>query len=428
MARFTRILLTVIIMYIMGYIMMIVCSPPMVIARQEFVYRDNMKNELPYKDSYIVEEPIEDGENREQNISPYVMTVHKAPLSSVVEGISKSYGLSIIGVDSLKGMVSGTIHGETPEAMLQSLGKQYNFSIHKDRDIIRVSMVSESQRHISVIEPAFIPVQSLEKSVKTIVPSDKVSTFTEGNMMVVHGTDNEMENVNQLVQLIDKEIRQVRLEVTVMAMEQSYRKETGLRWSWQSIMGHGGDMTHSYGAISFGRAPSGESYRFFVKPELSLMESSGRAVVVASPSIMTVNGEAAHILIGERIPVIEESITEGERKHTVRYEEAGIRLDYTPMITKQNTIDAIVQAEVSSPVLVSELKAYKITTRQAKTRVRMKDGEVLIIGGLMDNRNQRQMEKIPILGDIPLLGKLFRHSRKTKDSVEMIIFVKATVV
>ena len=74
------------------------------------------------------------------------------------------------------------------------------------------------------------------------------------------------------------------------------------------------------------------------------------------------------------------------------------------------------------------MKAYKITAREAKTRVRMKPGEVLVIGGLMDNRNQKQLEKIPLLGDIPLVGKLFRHSRKTKDTVEMVILVKATVV
>ena len=91
-------------------------------------------------------------------------------------------------------------------------------------------------------------------------------------------------------------------------------------------------------------------------------------------------------------------------------------------------IDTSIRAEVSSPIMVSEMKSYKITTRQAQTRVRLQPGEVLVIGGLMDNRDQKQIEKIPILGDIPLLGKLFRHSRKTKDSVEMVILVKATVV
>ena len=78
--------------------------------------------------------------------------------------------------------------------------------------------------------------------------------------------------------------------------------------------------------------------------------------------------------------------------------------------------------------MVSEMKTYKISTRQAHTRVRLQPGEVLVIGGLMDNRNQYQMQKVPILGDIPLLGKLFRHSRKTKDSIEMLILVRAIVV
>ena len=70
--------------------------------------------------------------------------------------------------------------------------------------------------------------------------------------------------------------------------------------------------------------------KFFVKPELSLMESSGKAVLIAKPSIMALNGETAHILIGERIPVIEEAEVNGERKRSTRYEEVGIKLNYTP--------------------------------------------------------------------------------------------------
>ena len=64
-------------------------------------------------------------------------------------------------------------------------------------------------------------------------------------------------------------MKQVRLEATIMAMEHSYTKETGFRWSWLSLTGHGKDKTHSYGAISFGKAPDGEAYKFFVKPELA---------------------------------------------------------------------------------------------------------------------------------------------------------------
>ena len=106
----------------------------------------------------------------------------------------------------------------------------------------------------------------------------------------------------------------------------------------------------------------------------------------------------------------------------------GFGLTCTPFVTEDNSIEADIHAEVSSPAMVSELKAYRITTREAHTRVHLQPGEILVIGGLMDNREGKQFSKIPLLGDIPLLGKLFQHARKTKDSVELCIFVKADTV
>ena len=380
--------------------------------------------------SYVLAgEPIHIERSENQN-NTYSMTVSKASLSDVVEAISRSYKMDILGINTLEGTVTGTIHGKSPLEMLQHLGAMYDFDIQDDQGIVTVTghAGSKEHRHIMVVEPNIASSTSLESVIKTVVPSGKFAVHKETNQIVLNVTGEEEKGLKSIIQSVDRDMKQVRLEATIMAMEHSYTKETGFRWSWLSLTGHGNDKTNSYGAISFGKAPNGEAYKFFVKPELSLLETSGKAVVIATPSIMALNGEAAHILIGERIPVIEESISNGERKRSIHYEEVGIKLDYTPVVTKNGTIDTSIRAEVSSPIMVSELKSYKITTRQAQTRVRLQPGEVLVIGGLMDNRDQKQIEKIPVLGDIPLLGKLFRHSRKTKDSVEMVIFVKATVV
>lgn len=360
----------------------------------------------------------------------YSMTVSKAPLSDVVEAISRSYKLDILGINTLEGTVTGTIHGKSPLEMLHHLGDMYHFDIQDDQGIVTVTGHSDGKenRHVMVVEPNIVSSTSLESAIRTVVPNEKFTVHKETNQLVLNITREEEKGVQSIIQSVDRDIKQVRLEATIMAMEHSYSKETGFRWSWLSLTGHGNDKTNTYGAITFGKAPDGEAYKFFVKPELSLLETTGKAVVIATPSIMALNGENAHILIGEKIPVVEESISNGERKQSIHYEEVGIKLDYTPIVTKNGFIDTSIQAEVSSPVMVSELKSYKITTRQAKTRVILKPGEVLVIGGLMDNRDQKQMEKVPLLGDIPLLGKLFRHSRKTKDSVELVIFVKATVV
>ena len=360
----------------------------------------------------------------------YGMTVSKAPLSDVVEAISRSYKLDILGINTLEGTVTGTIHGKSPLEMLHHLGDMYHFDIQDDQGIVTITGHSggKENRHVMVVEPNIVSSTSLESAIRTVVPNEKFTVHKETNQLVLNITREEEKGVQSIIQSVDRDMKQVRLEATIMAMEHSYSKETGFRWSWLSLTGHGNDKTNTYGAITFGKAPDGEAYKFFVKPELSLLETTGKAVVIATPSIMALNGENAHILIGEKIPVVEESISNGERKQSIHYEEVGIKLDYTPIVTKNGFIDTSIQAEVSPPVMVSELKSYKITTRQAKTRVILKPGEVLVIGGLMDNRDQKQMEKVPLLGDIPLLGKLFRHSRKTKDSVELVIFVKATVV
>lgn len=358
------------------------------------------------------------------------ISVRNASLKETILGICRSYGISVIGVESLKGNITATVKGESPEEVIKELGRIYHFSVTKQHNtlLIESDEATLENRELYVLSPEHLPAESLKAVMGTVVKNDKMAVLSEQNEVIMHLTSGEKRRVENLVRAIDKEPKQVQLEATIIAMEQSYAKEQGFRWSWLSLTGHGDDKTNSYGAVSFGKTPSGEAYKFFVKPELSLLESSGKAVLIAKPSIMALNGETAHILIGERIPVVEESEVNGERKRSTRYEEVGIKLNYTPIITADGGVDAKIHAEVSTPIMVSEMKAYKISTRQAHTRVRLQQGEVLVIGGLMDNRDQHQIQKVPILGDIPLLGKLFRHSRKTKDSIEMLVLVRATVV
>ena len=365
-----------------------------------------------------------------KNKETITISVRNASLKDTVLGICRSYGISVVGVESLKGNITASVKGESPEEIIKELGRLYHFTVTKQHKtfLIESEDTALENRELYVVSPEHLPAEYLSNIMGTVVKNDKMAVLSEQNEVIMHLTSGEKRRVETLINAVDKEPKQVQLEATIIAMEQSYAKEQGFRWSWLSLTGHGEDKTNSYGAVTFGKTPGGEAYKFFVKPELSLMESSGKAVLIAKPSIMALNGETAHILIGERIPVIEEAEVNGERKRSTRYEEVGIKLNYTPIITANGGVDAKIHAEVSTPIMVSEMKAYKISTRQAHTRVRLQPGEVLVIGGLMDNRDQHQIQKIPILGDIPLLGKLFRHSRKTKDSIEMLILVRANVV
>ena len=158
------------------------------------------------------------------------------------------------------------------------------------------------------------------------------------------------------------------------------------------------------------------------------MVTKGKAKVLAKPHVVTMNGRKADILIGSRIPVIVEHMENGVKTTTTEYKDAGIKLTYTPIISADNEITADVEAEVSTPYLVPEMKAYRIITRSANTMVRLASGQLLAIGGLIDKEEGKTFRKVPILGDIPLLGKLFQSHGKSLEESEIIILIRADVI
>lgn len=363
---------------------------------------------------------------------PIVINVKDVPLTSLVMGISKTYGLDVIGADSLQGRISGRLHGTSGADLLRQLSDLKHFSLVEKEGAFFVEgegMDSkEAKRQALVLKPQHIRPDSLKTSLESLVNHDHMALLNETNALVISANPQEFQAIQQVYKDLDVEPNQVQIEATIVALESSYAKEIGFSWSWLGLTGHGKDSTNSYGAISFGKTDEGGAYKWFVKPELSASQVEGRATLIARPSIMALNGQEAKILIGDRVPVLEESTASGEKSTHVRYEDVGIKLMVTPYVSPDKTVDASIYAEVSSPTYVSDLKAYKISARQAATRVRMKPGEVLVIGGLMDNRSGQSYKKIPLLGDIPLLGKLFQHARKTKDSVELVMLVKAQVL
>ncbi|MBQ7705340.1 MAG: type II and III secretion system protein, partial [Selenomonadaceae bacterium] len=112
----------------------------------------------------------------------------------------------------------------------------------------------------------------------------------------------------------------------------------------------------------------------------------------------------------------------------IEYRDAGIILKYTPRINADGTITATIHTEVSTPQYVEDLKAYQFNTRSADTTVTVRDGEPMVIGGLIGAEDAKSISKIPVLGDLPILGALFRNHRKSKTESELMIFLTAHVI
>ena len=356
------------------------------------------------------------------------------PLRTLVQTIARTEKLSVVGLDTLEGKVTLEVRENSGKEAINKLGSQLGFLVYEEGGtfIVEGRHEEKERRHVRRIVAETATPEELNNLIQTVVPKEHIQVIRSTNEVIYYGTVHEILEVEKVLGSWHTTPKQVQLDVAVLAMEKGYAKELGIQWSFPGLQSsglsmHGKSESGIEGNVHIGHVPKGTSYSFLAHPELSAKEGSSHMALIARPSIVAVNGEEAAILIGERVPVTVESIQNGVTRTSIRYEEAGIRLRCKPYVLQGNHIDTIVEAEVSNPTLVPEMKAYRITTRQAKTRVRIPNGETLVIGGLMDRRTMRQWQKVPILGDIPLIGKLFQHSRKTKDEVELYILVTARV-
>ncbi|RUO66576.1 type II secretion system protein GspD [Pseudidiomarina planktonica] len=163
---------------------------------------------------------------------------------------------------------------------------------------------------------------------------------------------------------------------------------------------------------------------------LQAVSTSTNSNILATPSIMTLDNEEASFLVGQSVPTITGSTVGGNNENpfqTVDREDIGIKLKVTPQINEGNAVQMIIEQEVSS---LSGATSVDITInkRELKTVVLAEDGETVVLGGLIDEDVQESVSKIPLLGDIPVLGHLFRSTATSKQKRNLMIFLRARIV
>jgi len=169
--------------------------------------------------------------------------------------------------------------------------------------------------------------------------------------------------------------------------------------------------------------------------DIQALQAKGIVQVLAEPNIVAVNGKQASFLAGGQYPypVVQGGSGGSGSSISIMFKEYGVRLNFIPTITPRGSIRLQVAPEVSAldytnEVTISGSTVPAITTRSMKTEVELADGQSFVIGGLLDNRDTETFEKIPFLGDIPIIGKLFQSELKNKTNTELIVIVTPEVV
>jgi pilus assembly protein CpaC len=196
----------------------------------------------------------------------------------------------------------------------------------------------------------------------------------------------------------------------------------------------GGDLLGPTVAVSeqlnaFVTKPGGKDFAVFMRA----LDDKGGLKILAEPNLVVANGAEGKFLVGGEFPVVIATGTGSSASFSVTYKEYGVRLGFQPKISPNGEIYLHVAQEVSeldfvNAVVLSGFRIPGLKTRKAESGLQLADGQTFVLAGLIDNKVSKQVSKIPLLGDIPILGALFRSTRYKNEETELMVMVTPKII
>lgn len=359
------------------------------------------------------------------------LTVQNAEIKDVLQAAASITGKNIITDSSVNGKISVSFHDLPLTSALDIITCAKGLGYRSIDDVIVVSSLENMSHYnnsVASYKLNYVPAADIAETLKSLFSNGKLTVDSMTNTVLFVGSSSEEQRLRSAIAALDIPSRQVTLEARIIAVNREQTENLGIGWNWDTIPQKEDRNTNTDSANNNdyygGNFKFWHGYSFNFNATLNALFADGKAKILATPRIITVPGKEASIFIGDHIPVQTEKHDSSGTYTATEYLDAGIKLTYTPIVSSDGKmITASVHTEVSTPTLVSEIRNYKITSRTADTNVRMCSGETLVIGGLINEEEQKSIQKIPLLSNIPLLGELFKNrtSRKTKTEVLMLL-------
>ncbi len=269
------------------------------------------------------------------------------------------------------------------------------------------------------------------------------------NVLMIRDTAKVLQDVRSFVNRFDVEVEQVLVEARLVNATANVTKDLGVKWGFgynDVDNGKGWIVNRDIGSIDFGTPPTEAglqvdlgatvtnpgSIAIGFKPgsssllalELSALETDGRAEVVSQPKVMTTNGKRASIQSGSEIPfqTVEDGIV------SIEFKDVVLSLDVTPRINPGDRIamDLLITQDSIGQVLPNG--EISIDNNELQTTVVVPDGQTIVLGGVFKNETSETINKVPLLGDLPVMGPLFRNKENKSEKTELLIFITPKLV
>jgi type IV pilus assembly protein PilQ len=378
-----------------------------------------------------------------------------ADIPRILAILAEKAGLNLVtGPGVTSGRISVRLHDVPVDQAVNLVVRAAGLAYERIGNSILVadakSLKEETGLSTYLVDLKFANAEEVRDAIKSLAPDVQIDRG--GNRLIIVTSPRVIAEVQTVVNAMDVPLQQVMLEARIVEVSTNDFKRLGVDWDLLNRQGTvivEGVADPSPPDVPPGelpfipsspgttdswklRAMSRQAKAFQIAIDALIQEGSAR--VLANPKIATLNGHEANILVGSRIPfVVTGTAFAGGAAapvQSIEREEVGIKLRITPLINADGFITTTISPEVSSIIAFRgpNNDLPEVSTRQATTTVRLKDGNAVIIGGLLSEDKTTTVTKVPILGDIPGLGLLFQHHSIISSKKDLVIEVTPKIL
>lgn len=398
------------------------------------------------------------------------------PVRTVLQIIADYNGFNLVTSDSVTGNITLRLDGTPWDQALDIVLKVRGLDKRMDGNILMIAPSDElaareakelqAQQQVEQLEPLiseFLPINYAKAADIAALLNNKDATLLSArgnvavddrtNTLLVKDTATTIENVRRLLRRLDVPVKQVLIESRMVTVKDNVRDEIGLRWGFSDQQNDRAWSGTAPGAnnLAGGTVPAlndrwnvnlpvanpAGSIAFHVTKfadgtlldlELSALEQENKGEIIASPRITTANQKKARIEQGTEIPYLEASSSGAT---TVTFKKAVLSLEVTPQITPDNKIILdleITQDTRGETVSTGNGPAQAIDTQRIQTQVLVDNGATVVLGGIYQQQMTNTTSKVPVFGDIPYLGNLFKRRNDFNEKTELLIFVTPKIL
>lgn len=381
---------------------------------------------------------------------PLSLNFQDVEIRAVLQVLADFTGANLVVSDAVQGRVTLRLQEVPWDQALDTVLRSKGLGKRLDGNVLMVAPLAElagtAAPFIGFREQALLQVhharaadiaelfQPLLQSAAEEDPWGPISVDERTNMLITSQSPARLETLRSLLGQLDVPVRQVMIEARIVEANVDYERGLGVRWGGTlaggRLKGLGAEsptfvdlgLENAGAGIGFGLLGDGR----LLDLELSAMEKSGNGEVISQPKVMTADKETARILKGTEVPY-QESGANGATSTTFR--EASLSLEVTPQIMPGGQVSMQVRVTKDEPDYLHVQGAVPpIRKNEVTARVQIADGQTIVIGGVYSTTKSNVQDKVPFLGDVPYVGRLFRRSSIIEKKSELLVFLTPRIM